>query len=234
MLIGNRNEFAIELHPLAPTWERRYLPERSSWARLSLWAGGHNLCRNVVEGTESIREGVNVPLAPLADWIVRSWTFLAFEEHPRCFPLGASLRDTLRKWGDSSRPAGFSEDEWFDARELWWNRHFLSAGADGAHLPNVSLNRGDDRLFIEWMPVGFVSDRAPRFKSGSGQETVEWGVGEAVLAEFVSMVARWLREERLDHVYSWVSREDPLRGGEVAFDEKLSAYTGIDTDVLRA
>ena len=68
MLIGNRNDFAIELDPLSPTWERRYLPERSAWARFSFWVGGRNLCRNLLDGTQSVREGVNVPLAPLADW----------------------------------------------------------------------------------------------------------------------------------------------------------------------
>ena len=234
MLIGNRNELAIELHPLVPGWERRYLPERSAWARFSIWVGGRNLCRNLLEGSESVREGVNVPLAPLVDWIVRSWTFLAFEEHPGCFPLRASLRDTLREWGDAFQPAGFSEDEWFDARERWWTRHFLSAGADGAYLPNVSFNHGDDRLLIEWMPAEFSSPQAPRYISEHGQETVQWSVGEAVLAEFVSMVARWLREEGLDQVFTWVALEDPLRDGEVNFGEKLSAYTGIDTDVLRA
>ena len=234
MLIGNRNELAIELDPLSPTWERRYLPERAAWARLSLWVGGRNLCRNLLDGSQSVREGVNVPLAPLADWIVRSWTFLAFEEHPGCFPLRGSLCDTLREWGDALQPAGFSEDEWWDARELWWTRHFLSAGADGAHLPNVSLNRGDDRIFVEWMPAEFASRQAPRFLSEYGQETVQWAAGEEVFAEFVSMVARWLREGGLDQVFTWAALEDPLRDVEVNFGEKLSAYTGIDADVLCA
>ena len=234
MLIGNRNDLAIEFHPLSPTWERRYQPERSGWARFSLWVGGRNLSRNLLEGSQSIREGVNVPLAPLADWLVRSWTFLVFEEHPGCFPLRGSLRDTLREWGDTVQPAGCSEDEWFDARELWWTRHFISAGAGGAQLPNVSLNRGDDCLFIEWAPAEFAGTRAPRFLSEYGQETVRWAVGEEVFAEFVSIVARWLREERLDQLFSWVGLEDPLREVEADFGQKLHAYTGIGVEVLRA
>lgn len=234
MLIGNRNELAMELHPLSPTWERRYLPEQTAWARFSLWVGGRNLCRNLLEGSEVVREGVNVPLAPLADWIVHSWTFLAFEEHPGCFPLRASLWDTLREWGDAFHPAGFSEDEWFDARERWWTRHFLSAGADGAYLPNVSFNHGDGRLLVEWMPAEFVSRQPLRFVSEHGQETVQWSVAEAVIAEFVSVVARWLREEGLDQIFAWVALEDPLRDGEVDFGERLSAYTGVDAKILRA
>ena len=234
MMIGNRNDLAIEVHPLTPTWERRYLPERSAWARLSLWVNGGNLCRNLLDGSQSVREGVNVPLAPVADWIVRSWTFLAFEERPGCFPLRGSLCDTLHGWGNTSRPAGFSDDEWFDARELWWTRHFLAAGADGAQLPNVSLNRGHDRLFIEWDPAEFAGVQAPRFLSEHGREAVHWAVGEEVLAEFVSIVAQWLREEGLDDVFSWVGLDDPLRQAEVDFGEKLQAYTGIGVDVLRA
>ena len=234
MLIGNRNDFAIELDPLSPTWERRYLPERSAWARFSFWVGGRNLCRNLLDGTQSVREGVNVPLAPLADWFVRSWTFLAFEELPGCFPLRGLLGDTLREWGDASQPAGFCEDEWFDARELWWNRHFLSAGSDGAHLPNVSLNRGSDRLFVEWMPAEFASRHAPRFLSEYGQEAVLWAVAEDVFAEFVSLVARWLRKEGLDQVFPWVELGDPLHEVEVDFGERLHAYTGIGVEVLSA
>ena len=234
MLIGNCNDLAIELHPLSPTWERRYMPEQSGWARFSLWVGGRNLCRNLLEGSQSVREGVNVPLAPLADWLVRSWTFLVFEEHPGCFPLHGSLRDTLREWGDTIQPARFSEDDWFDARELWWTRHFLLAGANGAHLPNVSFNRGDDRLFIEWAPAEFAGVRAPRFLSEYGQETVRWAVGEEVFSEFVSIVAGWFREEGLDQAFAWVGLKDPLREVEVDFGQRLHAYTGIGVEMLRA
>ena len=174
MLIGNRNDLAIEVLPLAPTWERRYLPERTGWAQLAIWVHGTNLCRNHLEGSDSIREGINVPLAPVADWLMRSWTFIEFEERPGCFPPRNSLRRTLRDWGDTAPAAGFTEDQWFDARELWWTRHFLSAGADGARLPNVSLVRSSDRLVIEWGPAEFPGDHAPRFISEHGQEVLEW------------------------------------------------------------
>ena len=149
MLIGNRNSFAVELEPLAPTWERRYLPERAAWARFSLWINGTNICRNLLDGSDAVRDGVNVPLAPIADWIVRSWTYLAFEERPGCFPLRSSQYDTVNAWGNAPPPDGLSEDQWFDAREIWWSRHFLAAAADGSHLPNVCLIRGDNRLFVE-------------------------------------------------------------------------------------
>lgn len=232
MLIGNRNNLAFEVLPLAPTWERRYLPERTAWAQLAIWVRGTNLCRNHLDGSDSVRDGINVPLAPVVDWLVRSWTFIEYEEGPECFPLRSSLRDTLRDWGNSAPRAGLTEDQWFDARELWWTRHFLSAGADGARLSNVSLVRSGDRLVIEWGPAVFPGDQAPRFISENGQEVLEWFVGEEVLAEFVRLVAEWLRAEDLVTLYPWVPLGDPLRERESRFDEKLHAYTGIGADVL--
>ena len=232
MLIGNRNDLAFEVLPLAPTWERRYLPERTAWAQLAIWVRGTNLCRNHLEGADSVRDGINVPLAPVVDWLVRSWTFIEYEEGPECFPLRSSLRDTLRDWGNSAPRAGLTEDQWFDARELWWTRHFLSAGADGARLPNISLVRSGDRLVIEWGPAEFPGDQAPRFISENGQEVLEWFSGEEVLAEFVTFVAEWLRGEDLATLYPWVHLSDPLRERESRFDEKLHAYTGIDSGVL--
>ena len=233
MLIGNRNSFAIELEPLAPTWERRYLPERAAWARFSLWIDGTNLCRNLLDGSDSVRNGVNVPLAPIADWIVRSWTYLAFEERPGCFPLRSSQYDTVSAWGDAPPPEGLSEDQWFDARELWWSRHFLVAAADGSHLPNVSLVRGADRLFVEWAPVQFAGASAPHFLSERGRQDVGWTEGEDVLVQFVSCVARWLRDGEADDAYSWACRVDPLQDATPTLSETLQAYTGIPTDVLR-
>ena len=58
---GNRNGFAIELESLAPSWERRYLPERTAWARFALWIKGENICRNLPYGSNAVRDGVNVP-----------------------------------------------------------------------------------------------------------------------------------------------------------------------------
>ena len=119
MLIGNRNSFAIGIQPLEPSWERRFLPEFTAWAQLSLWMNGNNICRNLLDGSNSARDGVNVPLAPIADWLVRSWTFLEFEERPRRFPLRSSLNTTIRLWGDAPAPAGITEADWLEDREHW-------------------------------------------------------------------------------------------------------------------
>ena len=233
MLIGNRNSFAVGIEPLSPSWERRYLPECTAWAQLSIWVDGENICRNLLDGSNSVRDGVNVPLAPIADWLVRSWTYLAFEERPGCFPLHDSLCHTVSRWGDAPPPNGLSEDDWLDARELWWSRHFLAAGADGAHLPNVSLVRGDGRLFIEWARAEFAGTPAPRFLSEHGRKTIYWTEGEEVFSEFVSCIARWFRDSGLDHVFPWIGQRNPLHEAMPTFSETLQVYTGVPVDVLR-
>ena len=233
MLIGNRNRLAVGIDPLEPSWERRFLPEATAWAQLSLWINGENICSNLLDGSNSARDGVNVPLAPIADWLVRSWTFLEFEERPRRFPLHASHSTTIVRWGDAPAPAGLSEDDWLEAREHWWSRHFLSAGADGAYLPNLSLIRGDERLFMEWAPAAFVGSTAPRFLSASGRHIVAWAEGKEVLAQFVAYVARWLREGKVGDVYPWACQDDPLNEAVPTFSETLQAYTGIAADTLR-
>ena len=233
MLIGNRKGLAVGIEPLEPSWERRFRPEFAAWARLSLWIDGENICRNLLDGSDSVRDGVNVPLAPIADWLVRSWTFIEFEERPSRFPLRFSLRNTIDRWGDAPAPDGLSEDDWLDAREHWWSRHFLLAGADGAYLPNLSLIRGDDRLFMEWAPAELVGSSAPRFLSSDGRHVVGWAEGEEILAQFVSYVARWLRDSGVEDAYSWACQEDPLREVKPTLSERLQAYTGIAADVLR-
>ena len=234
MLIGNRNSLAIGIEPLAPSWERRFPPEYTAWAQFSLWINGENICRNVLDGSNSVRDGVNVPLAPIADWLVRCWTFLEFEERPSGFPLRASLRNTIARWGDAPAPADCGADDWLDARERWWSRHFLSAGADGAQLPNLALVRGDDQLFIEWAPANFAGPPAPRFLSADGRHIMSWAEGEDVLAGFVSYVARWLRDSDVGDVYPWARQEDPLHEVTPTFSEKVQAYTGVAADTLRA
>ena len=100
-------------------------------------------------------------------------------------------------------------------------------------LPNVSLLRGGDRLFIEWASAELAGSRAPRFLSESGRESVQWDEGEAVLAEFVACVAEWFRTEDLDDAFSWANLKDPLHEAEADSRERLRAFTGIDADVLR-
>ena len=232
--LGSRDQLAIEICPLAPTRSPRYLPERTGWAQLAIWANGRNLCRNLLDGESFSREYVNVPLGDIADWIVQSWTSIRFEERPDRFPPRASAFDTLREWGETNPPESYDEDKWLDLREDWWQGHFLTSGANGSQLPNLALFRSGDQLFIEWNRAEFAGLPAPNFLSESGQASVRWDEGEAVFAEFVSYVAKCFQKENLGSVFSWTDLKDPLREAEVDFQKRLRAFTGMDADALFA
>lgn len=211
ILLGNRDQLAIEICPLTPAWSPRHLPERAGWAQFAIWAGGCNLCRNLLDGESSSREYVNVPLGDIADWLVQSWTSIRFEERPDRFPLQASAFDKLRDWGNANPPESCDEEKWFGLRERWWQGHFLASGANGAQLPNLALFRIGDRLLVEWNPAEFAGAPAPSFLSEFGQVSVRWDEGEAVFAEFVAYVAKCFRKENLGGVFSWADLKDPLR-----------------------
>ncbi len=225
MLFGNRERFGIEIHPLNPTWERKYLPERTAWGAVSIWVDGANLCRHSVAGTDTIDEYLNVPLAPIADWIVRSWLHILFEERPRSFPAVDRPHDALRRWGDVPAPANVSDDEWVDAREEWWSRHFISAGADGAILPSIALTRQDERLLVDWSPPQ-LSGEEVTFLNPHGSHNVEWRDAEETLDRFVTYVGEWLRSDGLESIFPWAHFQNPLLEQPKSLMVAFELYTG--------
>lgn len=151
-LLGNRRALAFELIPVSPWWSSRYPPEQAAWAGLAIWVGGENLCRHTRPGEAEVGEHLYVPLAPVADWLVRSHAALTFEERAGLFSTSGNPHEALARWGDS-RPGGdLDEDGWLDSREGWWSRHFLAAGADGSWLPSLALAREDERLVVSCAP----------------------------------------------------------------------------------
>jgi len=232
MLFGDRTNFALELFPLVPSWERSYLPEKTGWATFSLWVGGQNLCRNALAATQNIREGVNVPLVPMADWLVRSWSFIRFEERPPIFPPRDSTIETLSRWGAAPAPREVGEDSWVDSREDWWSRHFLLAGSDGAQLPNVAFVRSADALAVEWTRDQFVGSRTPQFLSGDGHFRVLWDDAEDTLSQFVACVAEWIRSAGIRDAYEWAGGVDPIRHLDGGLLKTLAIYTGRSTEAL--
>jgi hypothetical protein len=231
MLLGSRKTLGIEIRPLGPTWERRYLPERTTWGALSIWVDGTNLCRNLRVGSDSVEDSVNVPLAPLADWLVRSWPSLAFEERASTYPTMPPLHDTLSRWGMARSPVGISEDDWIDSRERWWSKHFLSAGADGALLPGLAFSRHDENLIVEWRQPSFAGD-APVFLSTEGSSRIPWVEAAETLTAFVREVSEWLRSEQLVDLYPWLSEAEPLRHATESLEEILTLYAARSKDDL--
>ena len=138
-LIGNRRSLAFELIPVAPSWELRYRPEAAAWSGLAIWADGINLCRHVAPGSSEIQDHFYIPLAPLADWILRAFPAIAFEERAAVFPTTRLLHESAERWGYVAPFEGLEGDEWLERREAWWLNHFLRAGADG-HACQTSVS----------------------------------------------------------------------------------------------
>lgn len=228
MLFGNREALALEIQPLQPGWERRYEPERTGWGALTIWVEGKNLCRHVRRGSQQVADSLNVPLAPLADWLVRSWLAIEFEERPRLFALRDRLRASVDAWADAAPPAGLNEATWLDARDDWWARHFLVAGADGAILPDIAFSRRDDLLTVEWTP----RDADGRtFLTPEGVAQVEWTAASEACDQFVSHLAEWLRGEQVSP-YAWVTHDRPLIAARTPGLEALALYTGRSIEEL--
>jgi len=231
-LFGNRDALGLELQPLSPNWERRYAAEQTAWAALRIWIGGVNLCDHVAEGSNQLQDAVNVPLAPLADWLVRSWAHLRFEELPRLYAASDAPHENLRLWGEAPPVAGLDEEPWLESRERWWSNHFVLAGAEGSFLPNLALARSHDRLICEWAPARTVLPGAPGWIREGGLRAVDWAVAEEGVAEFAAFIAEWLRNERLETLYPWAPLADPIRETHADAKLELELLTGHSIDEL--
>lgn len=233
-LIGNRNTLAFELTPVAPTWELRYAPERAAWAGLAIWAGGRNLCLHVAPGSAELEERLYVPLGPVADWLVRSFPAIEFEERAALFPTTRRLHEDVERWANAPPPESVSEDDWIDAREEWWTHHFLDAGAEGARLPNVAFVRDDEELVVTWSAPRFPGQEAPAMLSEEGQVAFAWDDGRIVLEQFAARVADWLRREGAGDVYPWAGLAQPLAAAAPPLTERLALFTGRRVAALLA
>lgn len=232
-LIGNVNRLAFDLVPVAPYWEVRYGPERAAWAGLALWAGGKNLCEHIVPGSTEVRERFYIPMAPLVNWLVRSFPAIEFEERAASFPTTRRLHESAGRWRNVQPPAGIDEDHWLDARDDWWARHFLASGSDGARVPNVAFARDDEQLVITWRSPRFAGQDPPRMAVPEGDVAVPWVLGQSVLQELAAKVAAWLREGGAGDVYPWVSLEKPLDGSRTGLTEAVTLFTGRTPETLQ-
>lgn len=233
-VFGNRTTFALEIMPVRPSWERRYVPERSAWAALSVWAGGANLCAHAFPGTDRVETAIFVPLAPLADWFVRMWPFLCWEERAAVFPTTEDVFQDLRRWLDARPAEGLGHDEWVDRREQWWSRHCLQAAADGSFLPNIALLRQDDDLIVAWREARFAGEPAPVFVEPPRRTVAPWVEFADAVRDFTGTVAEELRASGDAAPYPWVTAGDPLDHETVDWADVVAAYVGRTRDELAA
>ncbi len=232
-IIGDRRRFALEVIPVRPSWEVRYPPEAAAWAGTAIWVDGSNLCRHVPAGTGEVEDYFYLPLGPVADWIIRSFPAVAFEERAAIYPTSDWPFDSLEGWGSSAPAQGIAEDAWLDARHDWWSRHFLEAGADGAFVPNLSFVRNDEKLVVAWRPPVFPAGSSrPEMINSQGASVIDWGEAVEILEQFTSLVAEWFREEGVPTAFPWTDSERPLTGGDHELPRALELMTGRSVDAL--
>lgn len=233
-LIGNKQRLAFELAPVAPAWETRYPVERAAWAGLAIWVGDHNLCAHLLDGAGAVEEFFYVPLGPIGDWLYRALAALEFEERAPGFPTTSDIFASAERWADTQPGRGFTDDQWFDAREAWWTRHFLAAGAEGAWLPNLGIVRADEQMTIMWSEPRISSGGRPTMLSPRGSFSLSWAEGYDVLREFVRTVAEWFREAGLADVYAWITPVGHDRWPQATLELALELYTARSIESLSA
>lgn len=96
-----------------------------TWSRLVIRGPNQAVTRVIDERTRSVRDGLFLPLMPLAEWLAANWWFL-FEEAP---PAGMR---------------GFSPRLSPGEHRGWFQRHNLLAAREGYPLPDLTLASGDD------------------------------------------------------------------------------------------
>lgn len=230
MLLGNTNSLGLDVLPVAPGWKTHHVPEQAGWAGLAIWVDEENLCRHILPGSDRVEERVYVPLGPLADWFVNSWPAIAYEERPRHFPVGLDSRATFERWSDLDPPSGLSPEAWYEVRRLWWLRHFLEAGADGALIPDIAFNRDGSKLFIAWAQV---CSRAEHSRN-RGVREIWWKEAEDTVRSFVKLVAQFFHQSGLSKAYPWVTRPDPLDLSDaIQRDDALFLFTGRSEEELK-
>lgn len=233
-LIGNKRHLAFDLVPVEPSWERRYVPEKAAWAGTAVWVGGSNLCAHVFPGSNDIHEYFYIPLIPIADWLVQSFPYLKFQERSPYFPGSRELHKRIARWADSAPPTGMDEFAWIEAREAWWMRHFLRAGADGARCPDLAFARDDENFVVSWAPPRFHGGDAPAALHRAGHFAMPWRDAIPVLDEFTAVVAEWVRGSGLIEAFPWARDLNPLFSAPISLEHAIELLTGRGIDAIRA
>lgn len=224
MRFGRQSMLAIELEPRDPTWDRSSIADIGPWAKLTVFLKDKCITSFVEGDAQRYETGINVPLAPIADWLVTNIRAITFEETARRNRYGVNLHAALASWRtrvDLDR-ADDAERE-LSEQYHWYSRHFLLANGEGLLLPDLALVRSDEYLWVSWARPQFAGPLVLEFMEHSGLEHVPWADAFAVLDEFVSYVARELCSRNLTQ-YEWAKQETPLRTAAQCSAEEFIAY----------
>lgn len=98
---------------------------RATWARLSVFVDGQPISRVYDANAQTVRDGIFIPLYPLAEWLVSRWWQMLYEVHT---PNRRSLPGYER-------------------------RHLLADGREGFALPHLLIEPQGESVRLRWSPA---------------------------------------------------------------------------------
>lgn len=184
-----------------------------TWSRLVIRGEGRAVTTVNDLRARSVREGIFLPLMPLAEWLAANWWFL-FEESP---PIDLK---------------SFSPRESDGRHRAWFQRHNLLAAREGFSLPDLTIASGDDVATLSLRADDRVYANAPvRFIEGA-----QWLVSRDELKDPLSQLVSAVvgRLEGCDDADARALRELWQRRSTDAAEELLlaqrAAALGLDGD----
>lgn len=142
---------------------------RATWARLEMRIDGRVLTRVYDHRSRSVREGVYLPLYPLAEWLALDWWWLFHE-----------IKSPERQ-----------------AEADYAHRHFLRFAREGFALPDLIIESTGGHLDLTW-ERGCVDHTGIELLEG-GSATLAKQNAEDVLRGFVEAVVRRLADQDIEH-----------------------------------
>lgn len=202
-----RLKFELQGGSLSPV-----LSHARTWGRLEIVLGETSATHVEDREAKSVRDGIYLPLLPLAQWFLANWWFLFEEAPPQAAELGARATAVHRPW---------------------FERHNLLFAREGFPLPDLTIARSDDALLLvavepdpsrpSVFPVRFLD----RWLGFIPRDDVERQVRSFIQA-IVNRVDDLETEDAKDLVEAWTAM------GSLTSDDRLlrqrSAALGLDGD----
>lgn len=163
------NEFRFEYEWEDPAGARGE-ELRETWAHLKIWVGDRAVTR--VEDRGNVRNGIYLPLYPIAEWIAANWWSLLYES--------PSLR---------SEESG-----------EYWHRHNLRFASEGYAFPDFAILPEGKRIVLKWWPSSRPECRV-EFLEKEGQLVLERENVEQVLGHFLQGVSDRLHDRGVGNTY---------------------------------
>lgn len=169
-----------------------------TWARLEILVEGKPALQLLDKQSTSVRSGVYGSILPLATWIVESWWSLLYEPAPSASVLEGA-RAVFEKNPTRYQP--------------WLRRHNLLTAREGHALPDMSIFRDEDRIYIRWV-ADPEREQQPRRFIGDGSKRLPPDTVHEGLATLIESVLERLSDNSEEEVDELRCNWDAVRSSE--------------------